>query len=335
MEKDACEILNRVDYSVFEGKRILLTGASGLVGLNFLSFFSELKKKSNSGLTLTGIINFEANELIKNFSKNSSFELVRGDLTEPAFLRSLGKFDYIIHAASYGQPGKFMSDPIKTLKLNTVTTFELFDHLDIGGKFLFISTSEVYSGNPDLPYAEHQIGTTNTTHPRSCYIEAKRCGEAICNAYRSKGVNASSARLALAYGPGTRVDDQRVLNLFIKRAYLENQISLQDMGKAMRTYCYISDALEIMVNILVSGDAPIYNVGGVEKTTIAKLAQAVGSYLNVPVVFPESAFEMADAPQDVDLDMGLVAQQFKKTQFVSLSEGLKRTIDWQKHLYRT
>ena len=335
MEKDAREILERVDFSVFAGKRILLTGASGLIGLNFLALFSEAKKRNNSRLDLTGIINSEANDVLNYFSQESSFELVRGDLTEPSFLKSLGKFDYVIHAASYGQPGKFMSDPIKTLKLNTVTTFELFDCLALDGKFLFISTSEVYSGNTNLPYAEEQIGTTNTTHPRSCYIEAKRCGEAICNAYRSKGVKASSARLALAYGPGTRADDQRVLNLFIKRAYLEKQITLQDMGAAMRTYCYVSDALEIMMNILISGDAPIYNVGGIEKTTIAKLAQSIGAYLEVPVIFPKSAIEMSDAPLDVDLDMRFVAQEFNKTRFVTLADGLKSTIDWQKFLYRT
>ena len=98
---------------------------------------------------------------------------------------------------------EFMQNPVKTLQLNTSTTLLLFEKLLPGGKFLFISTSELYSGLSHPPFTEQQIGTTNTTHPRACYIEGKRCGEAIVNAFREQGVNAKSARLALAYGPGT------------------------------------------------------------------------------------------------------------------------------------
>jgi nucleoside-diphosphate-sugar epimerase len=333
MERDAQNLLEKVDVTTFKNKRVLLTGASGLIGLNFLAFFSELRKQFNGGLSVTGIINSNPSETLEHFAIDNGFELIKGDLTAPIFIESLGKFDIIIHAASYGQPGRFMSEPVKTLQLNTVATFELFKHLEVGGQFLFISTSEVYSGNPDLPYSENQIGTTNTTHPRACYIEAKRCGEAICNAYRSMGVNATSARLALAYGPGTKSDDQRVLNVFIKRAYLEKKITLQDMGRAIRTYCYVSDALEIMLNMLISGKAPIYNVGGVEKTTIGDLAKAIGENLGVPVVFPDNVKEMSDAPGEVDLDMSFVGKEFGKTNFISLAEGLKRTIEWQKSLY--
>jgi nucleoside-diphosphate-sugar epimerase len=333
MQDDARDLLKKINTISFDGKKILLTGASGLIGLNFLAFFSELVKELKDGIKLTGIINSEPGGVLKEFGNEAHIELIRGDLTSPSFIESLGKYDYIIHAASYGQPGRFMSDPIKTLQLNTVATFELFKHLENGGKFLFISTSEVYSGNPDLPYTEEQIGMTNTTHPRACYIEAKRCGEAICNSYRSQGVNAFSARLALAYGPGTKSDDQRVLNVFIKRGFLEKKIALQDMGAAIRTYCYVSDAIEIMLNILISGDAPIYNVGGIEKTTIAKLAQAIGDYLKVPVEFPITSSEMSHAPTEVDLDMSLVKKKFQKNNFLPLSEGLKKTISWQKSLY--
>ena len=219
MGADAQYLLTKVESTNFKNKKILITGASGLIGLNLLAFFKAVKERCEGNLSVTGIIHSEPNEVIKHFAFADGFSLIVGDLTDPEFIKNIGKFDFIIHAASYGQPGRFMSDPIKTLKLNTVATFELFKLLEEGGTFLFISTSEVYSGNPELPYREDQIGRTNTTHPRACYIEAKRCGEAICNSYRSMGVKAHSARLALAFGPGTKEDDQRVLNVFIKRCY--------------------------------------------------------------------------------------------------------------------
>jgi nucleoside-diphosphate-sugar epimerase len=212
---------------------------------------------------------------------------------------------------------------------------ELFKKLKPGGKFLFISSSEVYSGLPKPPYKEQEIGTTNTDHPRSCYIEGKRCGEAVVNTYRAIGVLGKSARLSLAYGPGTKQGDARVLNSFIYRGLVEGKIALGDRGEAKRTYCYVTDAVEIMWRILFDGTDAIYNVGGNSKTTIGKLAKQIGAYLKVPVEFPKSeAGAQKGAPMDVSLDMSKAKKQFGKTTYVSLSDGLAKTIEWQRTLYK-
>lgn len=273
-------------------------------------------------------------DFIKDLFDKKNTELITGDLTENLIANRLPKADYIIHAAGYGQPGRFMEDPIKTIKLNTVTTFNLFDKLLPGGKFLFISSSELYSGLTKAPFKESQIGNTNTTHPRSCYIEAKRCGEAIVHSYNMKGFHANSARLALAYGPGTRKGDKRVLNAFIERALLKGKIALQDQGQAKRTYCYISDAIEIMWHILLNGTKEIYNVGGESHITIHGLAESIGDYLHVPVELPITMNEQEGAPEDVFLDLSKIKTEFKKSKFIDLREGLKKTIEWQKILYK-
>jgi nucleoside-diphosphate-sugar epimerase len=200
------------------------------------------------------------------------------------------------------------------------------------GKFLFISTSELYSGISNPPFSEAQIGSTNTTHPRACYIEGKRCGEAIINAFRDQGVNAKSARLALAYGPGTRPNDMRVLNSFIQKA-LNGKITLMDKGEARRTYCYVEDAVEILWNILLHGKDPIYNVGGTSRVTIRELAEMIGALVHVTVEYPETSHTLKDAPEDVCLNMSKVENEFRKTTYTPLSEGLSRTIRWQQALY--
>ena len=255
-----------------------------------------------------------------------------GDLTNVDFCKSLPEADYIIHAAGYGQPGKFMENPVKTLKLNTAATFSLMEKLKPGGKFLFISTSEVYSGLTNPPHKENEIGTTNTDHQRACYIESKRGGEAICNAYRMRGIAAKSARVSLAFGPGTRATDARVLHSFINRAILEGKIELLDSGLAKRTYCYIADAVEMLWYILMNGRESIYNVGGESKTTIAELAKFIGNYLGVPVIFPKSSHAITGAPLDVSLDLTKVKTEFGKTEFMPLNEALIATIEWQKAL---
>jgi len=113
----------------------------------------------------------------------------------------------------------------------------------------------------------------------------------------------------------------------------QGKIVLQDMGTAKRTYCYVLDAIEIIWSILLRGREPIYNVGGFSRTTIAELALKIGHQLSVPVEFPSDSHELNGAPEDVYLDMCLAEREFKKTHFVSLDDGLARTIEWQRALY--
>jgi nucleoside-diphosphate-sugar epimerase len=331
--QDAQSVCARIDFNELEGKNMLITGASGLVGTHFLACLNHLKSKEKLSFKVYSLINSNPSEYFKELAGFKGSEMVQGDLADINFCHSLPKADYIIHAAGYGQPGRFLQDPIKTIKLNTVVLLELFEKLLNGGKLLFLSTSEVYVGLPNPPYKETDIGTTNTNHPRACYIEGKRCGEAICNAYRQKGVKAKSARLSLAYGPGTKDGDKRAINEFIRKG-LKERIALLDQGQAKRTYCYVSDAVEIMWNILFRGSEAIYNVGGSSKTTIRELAQKIGDYLKVPVTYPASVLEgLVGAPEDVFLDMSKAEHEFNKKKYVDLTQGLKKTIEWQKLLY--
>ncbi len=332
--EDARRILKKIDFSELRQKKILITGASGIIGVNLLACLKELIVTMGYDFSVVAVMQSEPFPYLQEICNNSKCIIIRGDITDIQFCRTLQEADYIIHAAGYGQPGRFMQNPVKTLQLNTLSTLLLFEKLLPGGKFLFLSTSELYSGLSHPPFTEEQIGITNTTHPRACYIEGKRCGEAIVNAHRELGVNAKSARLALAYGPGTRPDDMRVLNSFIQRA-LKGKITLMDHGEAKRTYCYVADAVEMMWNILLFGKDAIYNVGGNSRTTIKEIAEKIGSTLHVPVEFPETSLSLKDAPDDVYLDMSKIKDEFHKKEYLQLNEGLARTIRWQQALYRS
>jgi nucleoside-diphosphate-sugar epimerase len=331
---DARKIVQVLPFADLRKKKILITGASGIIGINLLACLKELSTTCSSEFSVVAVIQSEPLPYMKNLCDYSQCSILQGDLSDVSFCETLPPADLIIHAAGYGQPGRFMQNPVKTLKLNTSTTLLLFEKLLPGGKFLFISTSELYSGLSHPPFTEQQIGTTNTTHPRACYIEGKRCGEAIVNAFRGQGVNAKSARLALAYGPGTKPNDMRVLNSFIQKA-LNGKIALLDNGNARRTYCYVSDAVEILWNVLLSGKDPIYNVGGNSRTTIRSLAEKIGSYLHVPIEIPQKSSTFTDAPEDVFLDMSKVKNEFEKTDYISFDKGIAKTIEWQKILYQS
>lgn len=331
---DIENIIDLINFEKIRDKSILITGASGLLGTYFLATLCVLFQRGVQPALVVAVTNSASNNLINEFEKSlPTLRIIQADLSNTGVIKEFGSFDFIIHAAGYGQPNRFMKDPIKTIQLNTAVTLELFNILNSEGRFLFLSSSEVYNGLNNPPYNESQIGTTNTTNFRSSYIEGKRCGEAICNAQRSSGINASSARLALAYGPGTKAGDSRVINSFIERALTQAEIKLLDQGNAMRTYCYVSDAVEILWQILLHGTEPLYNVGGKSRVAIAELAQYIGAAVKVLVTFPEQSQELLGAPIDVFLDMTRVQKEFNKDTYVSLQDGLSRTIAWQRILY--
>jgi len=330
--EDAAGICGRVDFSGIKGATVLVTGASGLVGTYLLATLCRLRE-SGVLLTVHAQVHSEPAPHTAEIIRRGGFNLLRADLADCRQCLSLPEADVILHAAGYAQPIVFMANPAATLQVNTTATAVLLQKLRPGGVFLFVSSSEVYSGLGKTLAQETDIGSTTPLHPRAAYIEGKRCGEAICNAYRGAGVRAASARLALAYGPGTRRHDKRAMNAFIEKALCQRRIDLLDAGEAVRTCCYISDAVELLWQAALHGTQPVYNVGGHSTVTIADLARLIGDLTGSSVAIPSAQSRVAGAPAEVRLDLGRVEREFGKTSYVSLEEGLRATIDWQRGMY--
>lgn len=325
------QAFSNINFSRLYGKSILVTGATGLVGTYLVETVLWLNDYNHAKIKLF-IINHNGLPQHLNFiSSRSDVTILIGDLADDIWRKTIPESDFIIHAAGYGQPGKFVQDQVKTIKINTSASFDLLEKTKKGGSFLFLSTSEVYNGIDNKSCSEEDIGNTTPLHPRACYIEGKRCGEAICNAYRAKGIDAKSVRLALAYGPGTRETDRRVLNEFIKRALIQRELSMLDSGSAIRTYCYVTDAVEFMWNILLNGQEALYNVGGRSSTSIHDLAAQIASIVGVPFIVPENEESgMIGAPSNVSMSIEKAENEFNKHNYVPLEEGLRRTINWQR-----
>lgn len=288
----------KVDLSWLVGKLILVTGHTGLIGQYVCAVLD------NAGINYV------------TCGRNSY------PMHYP--------YDCIIHLAGYGQPSKFMNDKLATISVNTATVIDLLNKLHPDGKFLFISTSEVYSGLDEYSITEDMIGNTNTDHVRACYIEAKRCGEAICYA---SGKDAKIARLSLAYGMGTKQGDGRVINQLIEKGIKNDKIELLDGGDSIRTYCYITDVVEMFFNILLHGREKCYNIGGESTISILDLARKIGESLHKDVVIPTVTKTLTGSPSIVNMSIDKYKQEFNKAWFVSLNEGLKKTIEYQKILY--
>ena len=321
-----------IDHDFLTNKRVLITGSSGLIGTYIVAYMASLIK-AGIPLEVYAQTFSEPPPHMLELISCGKIKVLQIDLSNINEYKRLPDADVIIHSAGYAQPMLFMSNPIATMQINISATMALLQRLRPQGSFIFVSSREVYSGLTDSFFQEEYIGTTTPYHPRAAYIEGKRSGEAACNAFRSQGVRAISARLGDVYGPGTRKHDKRALNSFIEKALFNQKIDLLDSGTAMRTYGYVADALKLLIKILFYGKQAVYNVGGHSDTSIAELAKIIGEITNVPVIFPSNEIQIAGAPEIAHLDLSRVETEFGKTEYVELEEGLKRTIAWQRELY--
>ena len=328
---DVADLVDKVDLGELKNKNILIVGGTGLIGTYFIYSIIEASKRGiiPHKLSITHLHSLpDFLEFVKDYEW---IDLLSGDLTDDNFVKSLETYDYILHLAGYGQPAQFSLNPVKTIKLNTTLTISLLDKLKTDGKFLFASSSGIYNGLDKPSFSEDDVGTTNTLHPRACYYEGKKCGEVIVNSYKSQGVNARSVRLSYVYGPGVRKSDERALYSFIKKG-MNGKIEMLDDGSAQRIYCYVKDAVELMWKIFLCGDKEIYNVGGVEVTSIREIANIVGEILGADVIIPKVNNSVAGNHTVERLDMTRTLGQFP-IEFVNLRRGIEKTIKWYKNNY--
>jgi len=300
-----------------KNKTILVTGASGVIGLHFL------KGLQSHNAPVYAVHNRPVRE---SLSQLTGINLIQGDLTDVSFLKSLPNADIIIHSATFSSPKLFMADPMSTLKLNTITTFELLDKLNEGGKFLYISSAEVYRGltHPDI-LKETNLGTTNTEHHRACYIEGKRCGETICI---SSGKDVKIARIGLTYGESARVDDGRVLYDFVNQGLKEHKVTANGGLHDIRSFCYVTDAVEMMWNVLLYGKDVIYNIGGGEILKIGDLAKIIAKMTDSTVELKDDE-EIKSSLYSI-MNMDKYNNEFGEHKHISLNDGLSYVIEWYK-----
>jgi nucleoside-diphosphate-sugar epimerase len=335
IEEDIDLLVEKLGISryVSSGSRILILGLSGMIGLYLGSLFSRLIDLG-SNLEIFGTYR-NSSSIFEKYCPNVNAIRLQDSLNSSDFSSAnLGHFDFIFFAVGYGQPNKFLREPLETIRLNTFLLDSAFKVLKPEGTLIYLSSSEIYSGSENIPHSELDIGVTSPNHPRAPYIEAKRTGEAICNIYmRESNVKAKILRVSLVYGPGTKADDTRVLNELIRRASKYGSLELLDSGSSSRAYLYIRDAIEMMINIAFRGSDSLYNVGGIESVTILALGEKIANALSVPFFRnKENSFELPTqgAPTRVMLDMSRYQREFGDQNLVLIDEGIARTISWQK-----
>jgi dTDP-glucose 4,6-dehydratase len=258
--------------------------------------------------------------------RHPEFEFRNFDVT--GFVEVDEPVDFVYHLASPASPIDYARLPLHTLKVGSQGTHRMLGLAKFKrARFLLASTSEVY-GDPEIhPQPEDYWGNVNPIGPRGVYDEAKRYAEALTMAYhRQQGVNTCIVRIFNTFGPRMRPHDGRAIPTFLRQALQDKPLTVFGDGSQTRSFCYVEDEIRGLVALAESDVHLPVNIGNPDEYTLLQLAETV---IEVAGSRSEIVFEAlpVDDPKVRQPDITRAKQLLGWEPKVSLSDGLKRTID--------
>ena len=328
--KQGIEAIKReFDTEVAEGKNILVTGGAGFLG----SWICDVLVESKANVICLDNFSSGLKENISHLLGRKNFKFVQHDITQPIFFNE--EIDIVMHLASRASPFEFEKYPIQILKANTLG---IWVALGIAkkheAKFLYTSTSEIYGDAKEIPTTEEYRGNVNPIGPRSCYDEAKRCGESYVIAYRMQhGLDTRIARIFNTYGPRMRAEGiyGRVVPRFVEQALSNKPITVFGDGTQTRSFCYVTDQVEGLLKLAFSerAEGEVVNIGSDSEITILELAKLIKELTKT-----SSEIEFHPLPKDDPMrrkpDISKAKKLLGWKPKVELEEGLRMMIEWFK-----
>lgn len=260
-----------------DGKRVLITGATGLIGSFMVDVLAWLNETADAGIEIYAAGRREEG-MRSRFGEmvdRDYFHYVKYDA------RAHADFDfeaeYVFHAACSAHPLAYATDPVGTMQANLMGTMQLLEYIRKypGTGFVFLSTGETYGENPDLPegFSEDSHGYVDPMNPRSCYPESKRGAETLCASYAAQfGLNARVARLCHVYGPTITPDNSRADAQFLRKALAGEAIVMKSTGSQVRSFCYVADAARALFTVMLDGEkGNAYNIAN--KKSVASIRE--------------------------------------------------------------
>jgi len=255
-------------------------------------------------------------------------EVIEADICDP--LHVAGDIDYVLNLACPASPVDFDRLPLEIMRTCAVGTSNLLE-LARGHDAVFVqaSTSEVY-GDPEVhPQREDYCGNVNIAGPRAVYDEGKRYAETLCHTYhRHYGTQVRIVRIFNTYGPRMRPDDGRVVSNFCVQALSGEPLTLYGGGEQTRSFCYCSDLIEGIYNLMLSDYTGPVNMGNPHEISVRELAEIIVELTGTDSQLTVVPALHADDPKRRRPDITRASEIIGWEPKISLQEGLTETVKW-------
>jgi UDP-glucose 4-epimerase len=289
---------------------ILITGASGFIGMNLIDslkntkhkFFCISRKKNEDSKNITWI---KANLENTNFS----------------FLKNIN-IDFVFFLAGQTSVYEAKIYPEKNFKINTLSLIRLIDFLNKNHQkpfILYTSTTSVYGLN-------NLTNNLNTVNPITLYDVSKYSAELSLNEFiRQKKIQGCIFRLSNIIGKNTsrQKKDRGIIGKIIHKIKNNESIEIWGNGNFSRDYLYIKDLINLFIITLSKYkkmNGHTFDVGSGKsillKTAFSKVFNETKKYFNSTSVLKYIPF-----PKDAELIE-------KRSTFTNINK-LKKLTGWE------
>jgi UDP-glucuronate decarboxylase len=308
-------------------KSILITGAAGNIGSALVQSLLE------SGVyRVVAVDDLSTGARCKLPHSHNRFRFIKADVNdyqELSAIFSANRFDYVFHFAAVVGVKRTLENPLDVLNdIDGIKNVLSLSKNSGVQKAFYSSSSEVYGEPVSIPQHE-ELTPLNSRLP---YAIVKNLGEAYYKAYYLEhGLPYTVFRFFNTYGPNQSEDF--VVPRFLRAALKQEPISIYGNGQQTRTFCFVDDNIETMVQCLENGlhENDVLNIGSDIECSIIDLAKLVlrltGSRSKVMHLPPLPEGDMTRRQPDISK-----MKKILNRDLVSLEEGISRLVHYYKRL---
>ncbi len=310
----------------YKGKKALITGGAGFIGLNII------KRLLILGAEITTVDNIMSPEISNLFATSlSQVNLVVADIRDENKIERVvqGK-DIIFNLAGKSGAADSNRAPLDDLDINCkghLTILEACRHYNPRTTVLFPSSRLVYGKPSYLPVDEN-----HPLAPDSIYAVHKLSAERYHLLYGALyGMKTTVLRISNPYGPMQFGSDRTygIANQFIHSAVKNETITIFGDGNQHRDYLFIDDLVQafLIAGMKQESRGKIYNIGNKDSVSLANLAQLaidiVGSGRIAKVPWPAEYRTIETGNYQSDITR--VSRELEWYPLTDLREGITRT----------
>jgi dTDP-glucose 4,6-dehydratase len=305
--------------------RLLVTGAAGFIGSNFVRYWIE--RRPSDELVAFDLLTYAG--VRENVPENVPF--VHGDIADLELVeQTLGEheLDIVVNFAAESHNSLAVQDPALFARTNVLGTQQLLEAARRQGvaRFHHISTCEVYG---DLPLDSDESFSEQTPYrPRTPYNASKAAADHYVRAYfETFELPATITNCSNNYGPFQF--PEKVIPLFTTHALDDRPLPLYASTANRREWLHVLDHCRAIELVLERGEpGETYNVGSGVERSIEEIADAVleltGKDASLKTIVPDRPGH----DRRYLLDSSKLRERLGWRDEIGWEEGLAETVRW-------